>query len=60
MNKQVSSAVGASTTPNNGLCNTCNTNQQLKIHQLAMFSPIDESKFDEEVERYQYVTKHYL
>ncbi|GLV32478.1 uncharacterized protein CBL_00812 [Carabus blaptoides fortunei] len=53
MNKQVSSAVGASTTPNNGLCNSCNNNQQLKIHQLAMFSPIDESKFDEEIERYQ-------
>lgn len=37
----------------NGLCNICNHNQRLKVHQLATFSPLDESKYDEEIDRYK-------
>ncbi|CAH0406297.1 unnamed protein product [Chilo suppressalis] len=39
--------------PRNGLCKMCNINQQLKVVQLANFVPMNENKFDEEVESYK-------
>ncbi|KAG8226808.1 hypothetical protein J437_LFUL002854 [Ladona fulva] len=39
----------------NGLCWTCNRNQELKMYQLASFSPRNPAKFDEEVESFKYV-----
>lgn len=35
------------------LCETCNRNQELKVHQLASFTPTDERNYDEEVEVYK-------
>ncbi|XP_059056954.1 uncharacterized protein LOC131850670 [Achroia grisella] len=37
----------------NGLCKMCNINQQLKVAQLASFVPINEKKFDEEIDTYR-------
>lgn len=37
----------------NGLCNSCNTNQHLKINQLARFSPMKEENYDEEIEHFR-------
>ncbi|CAG9784000.1 unnamed protein product [Diatraea saccharalis] len=39
--------------PRNGLCKMCNINQQLKVVQLANFVPMNEKKFDEEIESYK-------
>uniref|UniRef100_A0A914WC04 Ima1 N-terminal domain-containing protein n=1 Tax=Plectus sambesii TaxID=2011161 RepID=A0A914WC04_9BILA len=39
--------------PPNGLCNSCNENQALKVRQLAIFTPIDEKRYDEEVESFK-------
>lgn len=39
--------------PKNGLCKMCNINQQLKITQLANFVPMNEKKFDEEIDCYR-------
>lgn len=41
------------TLPNNGLCKMCNINQQLKVTQLANFVPMNEKKYDEEIENYR-------
>ncbi|KAM3961263.1 uncharacterized protein ACR2FA_004602 [Aphomia sociella] len=41
------------TPPKNGLCKICNINQQLKVAQLASFVPINEMKFDEEIDTYR-------
>lgn len=43
------------TPPKNGLCKMCNINQQLKVAQLANFVPMNEKKFDEEIESYKWV-----
>ncbi|XP_057664140.1 uncharacterized protein LOC130898692 [Diorhabda carinulata] len=37
----------------NGLCTYCNNNQQLKIYQLAKFTPINELNYDIEVEHFR-------
>ncbi|CAH1155973.1 unnamed protein product [Phaedon cochleariae] len=37
----------------NGLCNYCNNNQQLKVYQLANFTPINDNNYDMEVEHFQ-------
>lgn len=37
----------------NGLCRVCNINQELKIAQLAQFTPFDPNNFDYEVEQYR-------
>ncbi|XP_074031711.1 uncharacterized protein isoform X2 [Leptinotarsa decemlineata] len=37
----------------NGLCTYCNNNQQLKVYQLAQFTPINEETYDKEVEHFQ-------
>ncbi|KAL0842400.1 hypothetical protein ABMA28_014512 [Loxostege sticticalis] len=39
--------------PKNGLCQMCNINQQLKVTQLANFVPMNEKKFEEEIESYK-------
>lgn len=39
--------------PKNGLCKMCNINQQLKVAQLANFVPMNEKKFDDEIESYR-------
>ncbi|XP_068629514.1 uncharacterized protein [Battus philenor] len=39
--------------PKNGLCKMCNINQQLKMTQLANFVPMNEKKFDEEIDSYK-------
>ncbi|CAK1581528.1 unnamed protein product [Parnassius mnemosyne] len=39
--------------PKNGLCKMCNINQHLKVTQLANFVPMNEKKFDEEIESYR-------
>uniref|UniRef100_A0A1B0CII0 Ima1 N-terminal domain-containing protein n=1 Tax=Lutzomyia longipalpis TaxID=7200 RepID=A0A1B0CII0_LUTLO len=39
--------------PSNGLCDTCNRNQCLKVQQLASFVPQNERTFNEEVEVYR-------
>ncbi|XP_021180893.3 uncharacterized protein LOC110369702 [Helicoverpa armigera] len=39
--------------PKNGLCKMCNINQQLKVTQLANFVPMNEKKFDDEIESYK-------
>lgn len=35
----------------------CNINQQLKVTQLANFVPMNENKYDEEIESYRSVPK---
>lgn len=40
-------------TATNGLCSYCNNNQQLKIYQLANFTPLVEKKFDIEIEHFR-------
>ncbi|VEN42731.1 unnamed protein product [Callosobruchus maculatus] len=37
----------------NGLCTYCNNNQQLKVYQLANFTPLNEDKYDIEIEHFQ-------
>lgn len=37
----------------NGLCDMCNLNQQLKVQQLAHFVPVREENFNEEIEQYR-------
>lgn len=37
----------------NGLCDTCNRNQEMKVIQLANFKPRCESTYEEEVEEYK-------
>ncbi|XP_034840181.1 uncharacterized protein [Maniola hyperantus] len=37
----------------NGLCRMCNINQQLKVTQLANFVPMNEKKYDEEIDSYR-------
>ncbi|CAH1645865.1 unnamed protein product [Spodoptera littoralis] len=39
--------------PKNGLCKMCNINQQLKVTQLANFVPMNDKKFDDEIESYR-------
>nr|AON96560.1 hypothetical protein [Bicyclus anynana] len=39
--------------PKNGLCKMCNINQQLKVTQLANFVPMNEKKYDEEINSYR-------
>ena len=46
-----SSPLGAESV--NGLCRSCNLNQELKIRQLAKFVPEDPRREDEEMERYR-------
>ncbi|XP_039746976.1 uncharacterized protein LOC120624474 [Pararge aegeria] len=41
------------TPPKNGLCKMCNINQQLKVTQLANFVPMNEKKYDEEINSYR-------
>lgn len=36
----------------NGLCETCNRNQELKMQQLASFTPINDCDFDNEVDEF--------
>lgn len=40
--------------PKNGLCKMCNINQQLKVTQLANFVPMNENRYDEEIDLYRY------
>ncbi|CAO1438195.1 unnamed protein product [Diamesa serratosioi] len=37
----------------NGLCEICNRNQELKIHQLANFIPTNDKYFDDEIAEYK-------
>ena len=37
----------------NGLCHGCNLNQELKIRQLAKFTPVDVNREEEELEKYR-------
>ena len=37
---------------NNGLCQTCNLNQDLKIHQLRTFVARNENDYDQEVQEF--------
>uniref|UniRef100_A0A1B0DH27 Ima1 N-terminal domain-containing protein n=1 Tax=Phlebotomus papatasi TaxID=29031 RepID=A0A1B0DH27_PHLPP len=37
----------------NGLCNSCNRNQELKVQQLALFTPKSEKTYFEEVEAFR-------
>ncbi|XP_030753982.1 uncharacterized protein LOC115880826 [Sitophilus oryzae] len=37
----------------NNLCNECNRNQQLKILQLSKYEPLNEKKFDVEIEHFE-------
>lgn len=37
----------------NQLCAACNRNQELKVHQLASFTPSNEATYDAEVEQYE-------
>lgn len=39
--------------PVNGLCKSCNLNQQLKVQQLANFVPMSEENYDLEVQHFQ-------
>ncbi|XP_045445878.1 uncharacterized protein LOC123653951 [Melitaea cinxia] len=39
--------------PKNGLCKMCNINQQLKVTQLANFVPLNENRYDEEIDIYR-------
>lgn len=47
------SASGGGQRRSNGLCRTCNLNQELKIHQLARFSPKDPARYDQEIEEFE-------
>uniref|UniRef100_A0A1B6GQU4 Ima1 N-terminal domain-containing protein n=1 Tax=Cuerna arida TaxID=1464854 RepID=A0A1B6GQU4_9HEMI len=38
--------------PQNGLCQFCNINLELKVQQLSQFIPINNDNFDEEVQQY--------
>lgn len=40
--------------PQNGLCQDCNRNQELKVAQLASFQPINPDNFDHEIENFSY------
>jgi hypothetical protein len=44
----------------NGLCRKCNINQELKVQQLAVFTPINPARFDEEVDEFRYIFSHSL
>lgn len=44
----------------NGLCRKCNINQELKVQQLAMFTPITPAHDDEELDEYRYFCPHSL
>ena len=37
----------------NGLCHGCNLNQELKIRQLAKFTPVNANREEEELEKYR-------
>lgn len=37
----------------NGLCETCNRHQEMKVLQLANFKPRNESNYEEEIEEYR-------
>ncbi|KAJ9588229.1 hypothetical protein L9F63_018393 [Diploptera punctata] len=37
----------------NGLCRKCNINQELKIQQLAAFTPVHPAHYDEEVDQFR-------
>lgn len=37
----------------NGLCHRCNIIQEMKVKQLASFTPINENNFDREVEKFK-------
>lgn len=39
----------------NGLCRKCNINQELKVQQLAVFTPINPARYDEEVDEFRYI-----
>lgn len=41
------------TNGNNGLCETCNRNQEMKVIQLANFKPRCELNYEEEIEEYK-------
>lgn len=42
------------TLPNlNGLCRTCNANQELKIRQIASYVPLKEKEYDQEIELFR-------
>ena len=38
---------------NNGLCDICNRNQELKVYQLGAFIPQNENNYDEEISSYK-------
>lgn len=37
----------------NGLCHKCNIIQEMKVKQLASFTPTKEKYFDREIEKYK-------
>lgn len=37
----------------NGLCRTCNANQELKIRQIASYVPFREANYDQEIELFK-------
>ena len=39
----------------NGLCRKCNINQELKVQQLAAFTPVNPAHYDEEVDQFRLV-----
>ena len=50
----------SSKSPNNGLCETCNLNQDLKVESLRSFKPKNPSKYDEEIKEHEaYLEKIY-
>ncbi|XP_034242818.1 uncharacterized protein LOC117646157 [Thrips palmi] len=40
--------------PQNGFCQDCNRNQELKVAQLASFQPINPDNFDQEIDNFSY------
>lgn len=52
--RKFSPAVNKNKSPSlNGLCRTCNTNQELKIRLIASYVPLKEKEYDFEVELYR-------
>lgn len=47
------SSYTATTPPRNGLCDTCNRNQEIKMQQLASFEPNVKENFDIEIEHFR-------
>lgn len=53
LNPEISAQRGTRFNITNKLCSSCTVNQQLKIQQLASFSPRNNDKFDEEEKKYR-------